>query len=181
MYEAFFQFQSRPFPATPVVGNYFPAQSVESARQNLIRAVERAEGPGLIIGPAGVGKTLLRRVLADHFRNTLKTVFLSASRVTTRKSLLQLAQDAGLNITERAYSFDDWKADAASGKLAEAFACGTAAVVAGIGKVKHKGGEFLVGDGQTGPGTLRMRDALVGLQRVQTNDPSGWVHPVALD
>lgn len=89
MYEAFFQFQSRPFPAAPIVGNYFPAQSIESARQNLIRSIERSEGPGLIIGPAGVGKTLLLRVLADHFRANLRPVFLSASRVTTRKALLQ--------------------------------------------------------------------------------------------
>lgn len=97
----------------------------------------------------------------------------------TRKSLLQLAADAGLTITERNYSFEDWKADAASGALVEAFACGTAAVVAGIGKVKHEGGEFLIGDGQTGPLTTRLRTALVGLQRGQSNDPYGWVHPVA--
>ena len=98
----------------------------------------------------------------------------------TRKSLLQLAADAGITITERLYSFDEWQADATSGKLAEAFACGTAAVVAGIGKVKHAGGEFLVGDGQTGPVTQRLREALVGLQRGQTNDPYGWVRPVQL-
>lgn len=97
----------------------------------------------------------------------------------TRKSLLQLAADAGLPITERNYAFDDWKADAASGHLVEAFACGTAAVVAGIGKVKHEGGEFLIGDGQTGPVTTRLRTALVSLQRGQSNDPHGWVHPVA--
>ncbi len=97
----------------------------------------------------------------------------------TRKSLLQLAADAELAITERNYSFEDWKADAASGNLVEAFACGTAAVVAGIGKVKYQGGEFLIGDGQTGPVTTRLRNALVGLQRGQTNDPYGWVHPVS--
>jgi branched-chain amino acid aminotransferase len=97
----------------------------------------------------------------------------------TRKSLLQLAADAGLPITERNYSFEDWKADAASGNLVEAFACGTAAVVAGIGKVKYLGGEVLIGDGQTGPVTTRLRNALIGLQRGQTNDPYGWVHPVS--
>lgn len=97
----------------------------------------------------------------------------------TRKSLIQLAGDMGLPITERAYSFEDWQKDAASGHLVEAFACGTAAVVAGIGKVKHAGGEFLIGDGQTGPVTAQLRSALVGLQRGQSNDAHGWVHKVA--
>ncbi len=96
----------------------------------------------------------------------------------TRKSLLRLAADAGMPITERAYSFDQWQADAASGALVEAFACGTAAVVAGIGKVKSEAGEFLIGTGQTGPVTTRLREALVGLQRGQTNDPYGWVRTV---
>jgi len=96
----------------------------------------------------------------------------------TRKSLMQLARDAGITITEQRYSFEDWKADAASGALVEAFACGTAAVVAGIGKVKFDGGEFVIGDGQTGPVTARLRQALVGLQGGQSQDPYGWVHPV---
>lgn len=96
----------------------------------------------------------------------------------TRKSLLQLAADAGITISERPYSFDEWQADAASGNLAEAFACGTAAVVAGIGKVKHEKGEFVIGDGQTGPVTTRLRDALVGLQRGQTNDPYHWIRAI---
>jgi type II secretory pathway predicted ATPase ExeA len=89
MYEAFFQLHSRPFPAVPVVANYFPSQSMEVARQNLIRAVERTEGPGVVIGPAGVGKTLLLRVLADHFASAVRVVVLSGTRVATRKSLLQ--------------------------------------------------------------------------------------------
>ncbi len=89
MYEQFFQFQSRPFPAAPVVANYFPAQGMEAARHNLIRLIERAEGPGLVIGPAGVGKTLLLRVLSDHFSQAFRVVMLSGTRVTTRKSLLQ--------------------------------------------------------------------------------------------
>ena len=96
----------------------------------------------------------------------------------TRKSLMQLASDAGTAIEERPYSFDQWQADAASGQLVEAFACGTAAVVAGIGKVRHDGGEFLISDGQTGPVTRRLREALVGLQRGQSNDPYGWVRTI---
>ncbi|MBP1852456.1 branched-chain amino acid aminotransferase [Rhizobium halophytocola] len=96
----------------------------------------------------------------------------------TRKSLIQLARDEGMTVEERAYSFSEWQADAASGKLKEAFACGTAAVVAAIGKVKFPGGEFTIADGQTGQTTTRLRDLLVNIQRGRSNDRYGWVQPV---
>ena len=47
------------------------------------------------------------------------------------------------------------EADAKSGRLTEAFACGTAAVVTPIGRVKGKDGEFTIGGQSTGPLTLR--------------------------
>ena len=96
----------------------------------------------------------------------------------TRKSLLTLAAENGLTVREEPYSFDQWQADAASGKLKEAFACGTAAVVAGIGTVKFSGGEFSIGNGETGPVTGRLREALVGIQRGQTNDSHGWLRAI---
>ncbi|NML74323.1 branched-chain amino acid aminotransferase [Rhizobium sp. S-51] len=96
----------------------------------------------------------------------------------TRKSLIQLARDEGITVNEKPYSFDDWKADAASGKLKEAFACGTAAVVAAIGTVKFPEGEFKIGGGETGPLTNKLRDALVSIQRGQSNDRHGWIHAI---
>ena len=68
MYESQFQLQARPFVAAPQVENYVPAAGMEQARQTLIRCVERAEGPGLVVGPAGIGKSLLCQLLAEHFR-----------------------------------------------------------------------------------------------------------------
>lgn len=96
----------------------------------------------------------------------------------TRNSLISLMKDQGLNITERPYSFEEWQADAKSGKLKEAFACGTAAVVAGIGEVKFTGGNFQIGTGETGPVTLKIREQLVNIQRGKSNDPHGWVRGI---
>ena len=96
----------------------------------------------------------------------------------TRNSLLTLARDMGLTAREAPYSIEDWKADAESGRLTEAFACGTAAVVTPIGSVKGVDGSFTIGGQSTGPLTMRLRSALVDIQRGLAPDPYGWTEIV---
>ena len=97
----------------------------------------------------------------------------------TRDSILTLAQAQGLTIREERYTLDQWRADAASGRLREAFACGTAAVIAPISKVKGPDGEFTIGDPNAGgPVTRQLRTTLVDIQRGLAADPYGWVHKV---
>ncbi len=93
----------------------------------------------------------------------------------TRDSLIALATEEGLNVREERYSLDAWRDDAASGRLVEAFACGTAAVVTSIGKVAGRDGEFTVGSGGPGQLTQRLRARLVAIQRGEAPDPHGWV------
>ena len=96
----------------------------------------------------------------------------------TRNSLLTLARDAGLSVREEPYAIDQWQADASSGRLTEAFACGTAAVVTPIGSVTGAHGRFTMGAGGPGQTTQRLRDQLVAIQRGTTADPHGWVQPI---
>lgn len=97
----------------------------------------------------------------------------------TRDSLMTIAREQGLQVREERYSIDQWKTDAASGRLREAFACGTAAVVAPIGKVRNTQGGFTIGDPeQGGPVTRQLRAALVNLQLGNAPDPHGWVQRV---
>ncbi|MGE4481145.1 branched-chain amino acid aminotransferase [Acidocella sp.] len=97
----------------------------------------------------------------------------------TRDSLITLARAAGMTVREERYSFEQLREDAAQGRLCEAFACGTAAVVTPIGKIKFTGGEVLIGDGaHAGNATKTLKDSLVKIQRGQSNDPYGWVHRV---
>lgn len=79
----------RPFPACPQVTRYFPASGVEGARQALSRAIDRGEGPALVIGTAGTGKTLLLQVLAARYHATFDVVLLGCARLCTRRALLQ--------------------------------------------------------------------------------------------
>lgn len=98
----------------------------------------------------------------------------------TRDSLITLARAAGMNVREERYSFQQWREDAASGRLREAFACGTAAVVTPIGKIKFTGGEVVIGDGaHAGTTTKTLKDSLVRIQRGQDNDPYGWIHHIS--
>jgi branched-chain amino acid aminotransferase len=94
----------------------------------------------------------------------------------TRESLMALARSEGLTVREQPYSFDQWKADSASGKLTESFACGTAAVVTPIGRVASPEGEFRMGAGGPGQTTMRIKQKLVDIQRGVAPDPHGWVH-----
>ena len=93
----------------------------------------------------------------------------------TRESLLTLARAEGISVREEPYSLDQWKADAASGRLREAFACGTAAVVTPIGRVQGRGFDFTIGNGGPGILTEQLRQQLVAIQRGTAPDPHGWV------
>jgi branched-chain amino acid aminotransferase len=96
----------------------------------------------------------------------------------TRDSLLKLAPRLGIGAEEGRISVGQWRQHCASGELTEVFACGTAAVVAPVGKVKCTTGEWLVGDGSAGAITLRLREELTGIQYGQLADPFGWIHKV---
>jgi branched-chain amino acid aminotransferase len=96
----------------------------------------------------------------------------------TRDSIIALVKDSGKPVREEAYSIDQWRADAASGKLKEAFACGTAAVISPIGKVRSVSGDFLISGGEAGPVAMGLRKKLVDIQYGRTNDPHNWIRKV---
>jgi len=99
----------------------------------------------------------------------------------TRDSLLAIARDMGMAVREEPYAVDAWRADAASGRLAETFACGTAAVVTPVGRVSDPSGSWTMGTGDPGSVTLRLREALVAIQRGRAPDPHGWMRSLDLD
>jgi len=96
----------------------------------------------------------------------------------TRDSIIALTKDSGKPVREETYSIDQWRADAASGRLKEAFACGTAAVISPIGKVRSVSGDFLISGGEAGPVAMGLRKKLVDIQYGRTNDPHNWIRKV---
>lgn len=97
----------------------------------------------------------------------------------TRDSLLTLAERMGIPASQERISVDQWQRGNASGEISEVFACGTAAVVTPVGSVKSASAEWTVGDGQPGPVTMRLRQALLDIQTGRAEDPFGWVHTIS--
>jgi type II secretory pathway predicted ATPase ExeA len=79
----------KPFSAAPNVAAYYAAQPIEHARRQLERCIDRAEGIGVVIAPAGTGKSLLLSLLAEAFRDRFHVAHLAGANIESRRSLLQ--------------------------------------------------------------------------------------------
>jgi type II secretory pathway predicted ATPase ExeA len=79
----------RMFPAYPQVGRYFPASSIEDARRRVGRSIDRGDGPCLVVGGPGTGKSLLLQVLAAQYHEQFDVVLLACAPLRTRRALLQ--------------------------------------------------------------------------------------------
>ena len=97
-----FDFQHRPFAATPDVDNYVPNESIETSIDSISHCVQRAAGPAMVIGPAGIGKSMLCVELANRLRQHYEIVLLANSRLCTRRALLQnILFELGLHFRDR--------------------------------------------------------------------------------
>src|SRR5690606_28226 len=97
----------------------------------------------------------------------------------TRDSLLTVARDLGYEAVEERVSAEQWQRDSANGSLTEVFACGTAAVITPVGTVKRDGAQWQQSGGEPGEVTLRLRQALLDIQRGTAEDRHGWMHTLA--
>ncbi len=97
----------------------------------------------------------------------------------TRGSILELAGALGHTVKERRFTIEEWRDGVTSGRIAEVFACGTAAVVTPVGRLAWSGGEVdCAPSGEAGPVTTAVRSALVDLQYGRAEDRLGWMHRV---
>ncbi|MGY2064834.1 branched-chain amino acid aminotransferase [Blastococcus sp. SYSU DS0619] len=97
----------------------------------------------------------------------------------TRDSLITVARERGHRVTERKVTLDEWRSGALDGSITETFACGTAAVITPVGQIRAGTGDFTVGNGEPGPVTMRLREALLDIQHGRVADTHGWLHRVS--
>jgi branched-chain amino acid aminotransferase len=96
----------------------------------------------------------------------------------TRDSILALAPSLGLRPEERPLPITELLDDALAGRLTEAFAGGTAAVVHPVGEITDGDRTVCIGGSETGEVTRRLYRALTDLRQGRAPDPFGWLAPV---
>lgn len=92
----------------------------------------------------------------------------------TRNSILTLAADLGMKVTETQLSVDELLTRAAKPNV-EAALSGTAAVLTSVGTLIHNGKEHAVGTGEHGPTTQKLRQALNDIQWGKVPDTHNWL------
>ncbi len=96
----------------------------------------------------------------------------------TRDTVIQLAGDMGMDVTERRISIDEVIDAAQSGRLKEAFGTGTAAVVTPVGELRHEDITISINNGKTGPLTKSLFEEIRAIQHGERPDRHGWLHPL---
>ncbi len=114
-------------------------------------------------------------------KNELITPSLSGSILPgiTRDSVLKLAQKWNMPAVERKIAIDEVIAAQKDGTLTEIFGSGTAAVISPVGQLKYEDLAVTIGEGKVGPMAQKLYDAITDIQYSRSDDPMGWMEPVA--
>lgn len=96
----------------------------------------------------------------------------------TRKSIITLARDAGIKVVERKMNIDELIEDIRAQRCTEAFACGTAAIIAPIDYLAEETGERYPLLHHEGKIALELREQLLSIQEGRADDRYKWVMSV---
>lgn len=154
-------------------GNY------ASALQPIMKARAAVQADQVLFCPNGdVQETgAANFLLIDGNEIITKALDSSFLHGVTRDSILTLARDRGMTVSERELTVDELLERAAK-PGAEAALSGTAAVLTPVGTLIHAGKEYQVGTGQGGSTTAALRQALNDIQWGNAADKHGWLHKV---
>ena len=75
--------------AVPRTQFYHPARLIDGALHAIDRAIRRAEGISLVVGPPGTGKSLLLAKVGESVAEDFRVALLSGARICTRRALWQ--------------------------------------------------------------------------------------------
>lgn len=93
----------------------------------------------------------------------------------TRDSVLTLAREAGVKVTERPVAIEEVFDAHAKGRLDDVFGTGTAAVISPVGELNWDGRIIQINGGKPGKLALELYDKLTGIQCGRVKDTRGWV------
>ncbi len=96
----------------------------------------------------------------------------------TRDSIITLAQDLGYEVAETKIDVDEMLSDIESGRISEVFGCGTAAVIAPVGKFGFRDREYTINNYELGPVTVRLFEELTAIQYGRIPDRFDWTYTI---
>lgn len=149
-------------------GNYAAALGPTLDARKQYKADQVLFCPGGQVQETGAANFLLFRK-GQILTRSLDATFLHG---VTRDSLLTMARDDGYKVDERIFDVSEMIEWARDG---EAALSGTAAVLAGVGVLIHRGTEHRLSGGEVGPATQELRRKLVSIQRGEIADRHGWI------
>lgn len=151
-------------------GNY------ASALGPILAAREEVQADQILFCPNGdVQETgAANFILIDGNEIITKALDSSFLHGVTRSSVLTLAADMGMKVSERDISVSELL-ELAQKPGTEAALSGTAAVLTPVGTFIHEGKEYQVGNGEAGKTTMHLRQRLNDIQWGKAPDPHNWL------
>jgi branched-chain amino acid aminotransferase len=92
----------------------------------------------------------------------------------TRNSVIKLARHLKIKVQERPITINEVIESSKTGKLSEAFASGTAAIVSPVGQLHFQGKDYFINRGKTGPLAEKFYNEILQIQYGLKDDPFGW-------
>ena len=96
----------------------------------------------------------------------------------TRDTVITLAKQWDIEVSERKISIDEVLDAHGAGKLDEIFGSGTAAVISPVGEIKYGDTVITVADGKVGPVANKFYKTITDIQYGNIKDPAGWIERV---
>ncbi len=143
--------------------------------------VAKEKGFAQVLWLDGVDRSFIDEVGAMNIMfiigNELITPSLEQASIlagVTRDSVLTLAREMGMKVSERKITIDEIKAAHKSGELKEVFGTGTAAVISPVGVLQYDGEEMVINNNEIGEISQKFYDTITGIQYGEIEDTHNW-------
>ncbi len=165
---------------TPGFGEVKTGGNYAAALREVVLAKRELNADQVLFAPGGVVQETgaANFVLIENGELLTKPLDGSILPGITRNSILTLATAAGLKVVERDFHVSELLERAPRG---EAALTGTAAVLTPVGELVYNGETIVVGNGEMGPWSTRLREELCAIQSGAAEDPHGWRAPLQAD
>ena len=93
----------------------------------------------------------------------------------TRDSVIQLARDWGMDVSERRLSMDEVLKAHDDNSLTEVFGSGTAAVISPVGEIRYGDRNIDIANSSPGKIASKLYDTLTAIQSGKSNVRQNWI------